>query len=97
MSRPAGNERKAAVRSASPLDGAQKPLGECVHLALDAYFQDLDGHAAGDVYRMVMGEVEPAMLRTVMDYAGGNQTRASEILGITRSTLRKKLKQYGID
>jgi DNA-binding protein Fis len=30
----------------------------------------------------------------VMDYTDGNQSLASEILGISRATLRKKLKQY---
>jgi Fis family transcriptional regulator len=33
----------------------------------------------------------------VLKYAGGNQTRAAEILGLNRGTLRKKLKQYGLD
>jgi Fis family transcriptional regulator len=31
-----------------------------------------------------------------MDYAGGNQTRAAELLGINRNTLRNKMKQYQI-
>lgn len=31
-----------------------------------------------------------------MDYVRGNQTRASEVLGLNRGTLRKKLKQYGL-
>lgn len=43
---------------------------------------------------MVLGEVEPPLFRAVMDYTQGNQTRAAEILGINRATLRKKLKQY---
>jgi Fis family transcriptional regulator len=29
-----------------------------------------------------------------MNYTGGNQSRAAEILGINRATLRKKLRQY---
>jgi Fis family transcriptional regulator len=32
-----------------------------------------------------------------MEEAQGNQTRAAEILGINRSTLRKKLRQHGLD
>ena len=45
---------------------------------------------------MVLGQVEHAMLESVMTHTRGNQTRAAEVLGINRSTLRKKLKQYGI-
>ena len=46
---------------------------------------------------MVIAEVERPMFETVMDYVNGNQSRASQILGISRSTLRKKLKIYDLD
>lgn len=64
---------------------------------LEQYFKDLDGHDSQGIYEMVLSEVEPAMLETVLAHTGGNQTQASEILGINRSTLRKKLKHYGIE
>jgi Fis family transcriptional regulator len=48
------------------------------------------------LYELVLGEVEPPLLRTVMEYTRGNQSRAAEILGINRGTLRKKLKTYGL-
>jgi Fis family transcriptional regulator len=41
-----------------------------------------------------MGEVEPPLLSSVMEYTDGNQSLAADILGISRATLRKKLKQY---
>ncbi|OOZ41577.1 Fis family transcriptional regulator [Solemya pervernicosa gill symbiont] len=74
-----------------------KPLRESVRSALELYFMDLNGHQPEDLYRMVMGEVEHPLLETVMIYAQGNQTRAAEILGINRSTLRKKLKEHNLD
>jgi Fis family transcriptional regulator len=43
-----------------------------------------------------MREVEEPLFRSVLDYAEGNQSRAADILGINRGTLRKKLKYYGI-
>ena len=42
---------------------------------------------------MVMSEVEEPLLQTVMRHTGGNQTKAAALLGISRSTLRKKLAQ----
>jgi len=74
----------------------KEPLRACVQSALEIYFSDLDGHQADGVYEMVIGQVEHAMLDSVMQHTRSNQTRAAEILGINRSTLRKKLKLYGL-
>lgn len=41
-------------------------------------------------------ESEPERLRRVLEQCGGNRTRASEILGIDRSTLWRKMKKYQI-
>jgi len=43
---------------------------------------------------LVLGEVEPPLFNAVMEYTQGNQTQAAAILGISRATLRKKLKTY---
>lgn len=73
-----------------------KPLRETVAQALCEYLEKLDGHAPDDLYRLVLEEVERPLLETVMDYCGGNQTKAAIYLGLNRGTLRKKLKQYDI-
>jgi Fis family transcriptional regulator len=44
-----------------------------------------------------MAEVEAPMLEEIMTFTRGNQTKASTMLGINRGTLRKKLKQYGMN
>jgi len=74
----------------------KKPLSACVEIALAHYFNDLDGHVAGELYEMFMSEVEPPLIRSVLQHTRGNQTRAAEILGINRNTLRKKIERYGI-
>ena len=74
-----------------------EPLSECVKEALDTYFAQLDGHPPSDLYQMVMSEVEQPLLTSVLEHMGGNQTRAAIALGISRSTLRKKLVQYHIE
>ena len=72
-------------------------LRECVRESLRAYLDNLGDHEADSVYQMVLQEVEEPLLATVLDHTRGNQTRAAAILGISRSTLRKKLAQYRLD
>jgi DNA-binding NtrC family response regulator len=42
--------------------------------------------------KRTLAEMEAEYIRTVLSSAGGNKTRAAEILGIDRKTLREKLK-----
>ena len=65
--------------------------------ALVNYFDSLNGQRPGDLYNLVLGQVEEPLFKTVMHYTKGNQSQASEILGINRGTLRKKLKTYSIN
>jgi Fis family transcriptional regulator len=72
-------------------------LADCVRRNLNRYFRDLDGETPHAIHDMVIASVEPPMLEVVMKHAQGNQTLAAEILGMSRSTLRRKLAQYGMD
>ncbi|MDH5571858.1 MAG: DNA-binding transcriptional regulator Fis [Gammaproteobacteria bacterium] len=74
----------------------QTPLRESVEHAVEAYLKQLDGHGTNDLYQMVLQEIEDPLLRCVLKYTRGNQSKASEMLGINRGTLRKKLKLYGL-
>lgn len=89
------SEPDLACLPSTPLDGP-RTLRDNVEEALRNYFEHLDGQDVTDVYNMVLAEVEAPLLESVMDYVRGNQTRASEVLGLNRGTLRKKLKQYGL-
>ncbi|MEY3037884.1 DNA-binding transcriptional regulator Fis [Marinobacterium sp. LSUCC0821] len=80
--------------AASPV--ASTRLRDSVEESLNSYFKTLDGQHATDVYQMVLNEVEAPLFEAVMRYTRDNQTRASEMLGLNRGTLRKKLKQYGL-
>jgi len=44
-----------------------------------------------------LAEVEADHIRNVLANAGGNKTRAAQILGIDRKTLRSKAQRYGLD
>ena len=71
-------------------------LSECVEVSIKDYFAQLEGHHTTNLYDMLLTEVEAPMLKATLEHTKGNQCRASEILGISRNTLRKKLKTYGL-
>ena len=71
-------------------------LRDNVSQAMNSYFNLLDGSDVTDVYRLVMSEVEAPLLESVLKHTSGNQTKAAEVLGLNRGTLRKKLKIYGL-
>jgi len=73
----------------------KQPIRRSVTSAIELYLGDMNGHDVTDLYHVVLSEVEPAILDVVMKYVEGNQTEAAEVLGVSRGTLRKKLKLYG--
>lgn len=77
-------------------DPNQQTIRDCVERAMRNYFNHLDGHDVSDVYQMVLAEVEIPLLEVVLEYTRNNQSRAAEVLGLNRGTLRKKLKQYNM-
>ena len=77
-------------------DMNQQTIRDCVERAMRNYFNHLDGHDVSDVYQMVLAEVEIPLLEVVLEYTRNNQSRAAEVLGLNRGTLRKKLKQYNM-
>jgi len=77
---------------------SKNPLKDEVRKAMRRYFNQLDEkNIPIDVYELVLKEVEPPLLISVMKFANNNQSKAARILGINRTTLRTKLKKYNIN
>jgi len=49
-----------------------------------------------DIYAKVTAAVDRVVLETVLRYVKGNQMQASEVLGISRTTLRAKMRSLGL-
>jgi Fis family transcriptional regulator len=90
---------RTQARTAARAESAEREneLSLTVRKMMKQYFKDLDGEKPSDIYNMVVNCVEKPLLEVVMYHAQGNQTRAAELLGINRNTLRKKLLEHGID
>lgn len=72
-------------------------LTDAINESLEDYFKHLDGQPPHAIYDMVLGCVEKPMLEFILNKVGGNQSKAAEILGLNRNTLRKKMAEYGLN
>ncbi len=72
-------------------------LKEQVRMAVEQYFVQLNGEMVVGLHAMVIAEVEKPLIEAVLAYTGGNQSKAAKVLGLSRSTLRKKIQQYEIE
>lgn len=89
-------QQKAQVININCKIPAPVPLSLQVRQAVDLYFTQLNGHDAAGLYAMVIAEVEKPLIEATLEHSGHNQTKAAKVLGLSRSTLRKKMDQYGI-
>lgn len=73
------------------------PLSVCVRHAVRYYLHHIGDHPAGDLYALFMREIERPLIEEVLEFTLGNQSKASMLLGLSRTTLRKKLALYHLD
>ena len=55
------------------------------------------GDEADSLYDRFLARVEPPMLRSILRRESGNKALAAQRIGIHRSTLRQKLRRYGLE
>ena len=86
------------LASSSTLSSSRPPapIAHAVSDSLGDYFRALNGHAPANLYDTILAQVEPPLLKATLAYCRGNQSKAADVLGLNRATLRKKLTQYKI-
>jgi two-component system, NtrC family, nitrogen regulation response regulator GlnG len=85
-----------AGESVVPADLAELSFEEVVRRKLKDYFQQATSLEPCDLHAIVIGQVEKPLIELMLEYTGGNQLRAAELLGINRNTLRKKISDLKI-
>ncbi|MDE2308398.1 MAG: Fis family transcriptional regulator [Xanthomonadaceae bacterium] len=93
--------RSPVVEAAKPTSlqhaASQSALSECVTHSVRRYLADIgDTECSEGLHALVLREVERPLLREVLAFHDGNQSRAACALGINRATLRKKLAAHGL-
>jgi two-component system nitrogen regulation response regulator GlnG len=79
--------------SSSPPSGPDSASGE---LRIAELVGELMRRGETDIYAKVTAAVDRVVLETVLRYVKGNQMQASEVLGISRTTLRAKMRSLGL-
>lgn len=75
-----------------------KSLSESLDMHLTRYFADhKDGLPPNGLYERVLREIEEPLIRQSLAATNGNQIKAADLLGLNRNTLRKKIRELGID
>ncbi len=71
-------------------------LREVVASSVKQYLDDMGQTPPNDLHDRIIREVERPLVEAVLEHTGGNQSKAADILGVTRSTLRTRIKRYGL-
>jgi len=90
-----GNRRETVLKS--NLTNNDVCLNKFVRDVVKQYLDDMGTTPPDNLYQVILSEVERPLIQTVLEYAAGNQSRAANILGITRATLRNRIQRYQID
>jgi Fis family transcriptional regulator len=94
---PAAEAAVSTSSQAGLAHGSSSALSECVSRTVRRYLADIgDTECSEGLHALVLREVEVPLLREVLAFHGGNQSRAAVALGINRATLRKKLAAHGL-
>lgn len=75
---------------------SESTLRDAAARVVRRYLHDLNGSECRDLYDLMLSQVERPVLEEALRHCGGNLTRTSELLGMNRATLRKKLAELGI-
>ncbi|WP_058534934.1 helix-turn-helix domain-containing protein [Legionella saoudiensis] len=74
---------------------SSESLSHQVIHAVKGYLTSVNNKDANlNLYQLIVEEVEAPLFRTVMELTRYNQSKAARVLGVSRGTLRTKLKRY---
>jgi two-component system nitrogen regulation response regulator GlnG len=79
-----------------PLQGSERPADDSAATDWEQFVAERCGAGSEDLYAEALAVMERQLLTRVLRRTAGNQLQAARILGITRGSLRTKLRALGI-
>lgn len=89
-------EKTESIQNTIQDNTASITLRQAVRDTLKNYFTNIGNEQPVDFYSILLEEIERPLLEVLINHTHYNQVKMAQILGISRGTLRKKLKQHGM-
>ncbi len=70
---------------------------DIIRQRIKTYIEKIKNTNLNDVYKTIIGTTEKTVIEEILNICKCNQIKASQLLGINRNTLRKKIKEYNIN
>ena len=87
---------KDLLKTKSTFNGITKSADGKTEEGLARYVEDRIAAESTDLYAETLAEMETQLLTILLRHTAGNQSEAARILGITRGSLRNKIRSLGI-
>ena len=78
------------------LDTLQDDYTDVFRKIIDPILPKLINNSEGKIYYFLESALEKALISSCLKYFGSNQVKTSEMLGISRNTLRDRISRYSI-
>jgi two-component system nitrogen regulation response regulator GlnG len=86
-----------SIRGGTKEENDADILRRLVERKARALFLNAQSEGTGEIYHIILSEIERFLLQVILDETDGNQLRTADLLGINRNTLRKKIRTLGIE
>ena len=93
------NFQPATSDAEQPEENQQQEISQLSHAvkhSIRRYLFELEGTQPNNMYDLVLRQIEQPLFEAILEHTKGNQSRAAELLGLNRGTLRKKLRSYNL-
>jgi two-component system nitrogen regulation response regulator GlnG len=86
-----------SIRGGTKAEDDADILRRLVERKARALLSNVQSAGTGEIYHLILSEIERFLLQVILDETDGNQLRTADLLGINRNTLRKKIRALGVE